>query len=84
MLTDVIMPGMNGRELSRRARELRPGLKVLFMSGYSRNAVVHHGRVDLDVQLIQKPVSLRDLTARIRDMMDRISPDSGAASTDSS
>jgi signal transduction histidine kinase/ActR/RegA family two-component response regulator len=84
MLTDVIMPGMNGRELSRRARELRPGLKVLFMSGYSRNAVVHHGRVDLDVQLIQKPVSLRDLTARIRDMMDRISPDSDAASTDNS
>ena len=72
MLTDVIMPGMNGRELSGRARELRPGLKVLFMSGYSRNAVVHHGRVDLDVQLIQKPVSLQDLTARIRDMLDRI------------
>jgi len=72
MLTDVIMPGMNGRELSMRARELRPGLKVLFMSGYSRNAVVHHGRVDLDVQLIQKPVSLQDLTARIRDMLDRI------------
>lgn len=72
MLTDVIMPGMNGRELSRRARELRPGLKVLFMSGYSRNAVVHHGRVDLDVQLIQKPVSLQDLAARLRDMLDRV------------
>jgi YesN/AraC family two-component response regulator len=52
MLTDVVMPGMNGRELSKRARELRPELKVLFVSGYSRNAVVHHGRVDLDVQLI--------------------------------
>ena len=72
MLTDVIMPEMNGRELSRRARELRPGLKVLFMSGYSRNAVVHHGRVDRDVQLIQKPVSLQELAARIRDMLDRI------------
>ena len=72
MLTDVVMPGMNGRELFRRARELRPGLKVLFMSGYSRNAVVHHGRVDLDVQLIQKPVSLQDLAARIRDMLDRV------------
>jgi DNA-binding response OmpR family regulator len=72
MLTDVIMPGMNGRELRRRARELRPGLKVLFMSGYSRNAVVHHGRVDLDVQLIQKPVSLQELSARIRDMLDQI------------
>ena len=71
MLTDVIMPGMNGRDLSRGARELRPGLKVLFMSGYSRSAVVHHGRVALDVQLIQKPVSLQELTVRIRDMLDR-------------
>ena len=71
MLTDVIMPGMNGRELSRRARELRPGLKALFMSGYSRNAVVHHGRVDVDVQLVQKPVSLQDLAARIREMLDQ-------------
>jgi CheY-like chemotaxis protein len=64
MLTDVVMPGMNGRELSRRARELRPGLKVLFMSGYSPNAVVHQGRVARDVQLIQssssEPLSPRD------------------------
>ena len=71
MLTDVVMPGMNGRELSRRAKELRPQLKVLFMSGYSRNAVVHQGRVDRDVQLIQKPVSLQDLSARLRDMLDQ-------------
>ena len=78
MLTDVIMPGMTGRELANRARELRPELKVLFMSGYSRDAVVHHGRVDLDVQLIQKPVSLPDLTARIRDMLDRIARLMGA------
>jgi PAS domain S-box-containing protein len=70
MLTDVIMPGMNGRELSRRARQLRPGLKVLFMSGYSRSAVVHQGRVDLGVQLIQKPVSFHDLAVRIREMLD--------------
>jgi PAS domain S-box-containing protein len=71
MLTDVVMPGMNGRELSSRARQLRPDIKVLFMSGYSRNAVVHQGRVDRDVQLIQKPVSLTDLASRIRDMLDR-------------
>jgi PAS domain S-box-containing protein len=70
MLTDVTMPGMNGRELATRARELRPVLKALFMSGYSANAVVHHGRVDLDVQLIQKPVSLDELATRIRDMLD--------------
>jgi PAS domain S-box-containing protein len=72
MLTDVVMPKMNGRELSKRARELRPGLKVLFMSGYSRNAVVHQGRVDLDVQLIQKPVSIQELSTRIRDMLDLV------------
>jgi PAS domain S-box-containing protein len=71
LLTDVVLPGMNGRELSRRARELRPKLKVLFMSGYSRNAVVHQGRVDLDVQLIQKPISLHDLSSRLRDTLDR-------------
>jgi CheY-like chemotaxis protein len=74
MLTDVVMPGMNGRELSRRARELRPQLKVLFMSGYSPNAVVHQGRVDHDVQLIQKPVSQKDLSARLRDMLDQGRP----------
>jgi DNA-binding response OmpR family regulator len=72
MLTDVVMPGVNGRELATRARQLRPGLKVLFMSGYSPNAVVHQGRVDLDVQLIQKPVALHELSARIRDMLDRV------------
>jgi len=72
MLTDVVMPGVNGRELATRARQLRPGLKVLFMSGYSPNAVVHQGRVDLDVQLIQKPVALHELSSRIRDMLDRV------------
>src|SRR5262249_1030414 len=48
LLTDVVMPGMNGRELSSRAKERRPDLKVLFMSGYSPNAVVHQGRVERD------------------------------------
>jgi PAS domain S-box-containing protein len=70
LLTDVVMPGMNGRELGARARQLRPGLKVLFMSGYSRNAVVHNGKVDLDVQLIQKPISHGELATRIRDLLD--------------
>jgi PAS domain S-box-containing protein len=70
LLTDVIMPGSNGRELAKRAKEVRPRLKVLFMSGYSRNAVVHQNRVDSDVQLLQKPVSQADLARRIRDMLD--------------
>jgi PAS domain S-box-containing protein len=78
LLTDVVMPGMNGRELANRARQLRPTIKVLFMSGYSRNAVVHQGRLDLDVQLIQKPVSLSDLATRIRDMLDERGPKTSA------
>jgi len=70
MLTDVVMPGMNGRELATRARTLRPKLKILYMSGYSRNSVVHNGKVDQDVQLIQKPVSQTELATRIRDLLD--------------
>ena len=71
MLTDVVMPGVNGRELGIRARELRPGLKVLHMTGYSRNAVVHQGRLEEGVELVQKPVSQSELAARVRSMLDR-------------
>ena len=71
LLTDVVMKGMNGRELANRARELRPALKILFMTGYSRNAIVHHGRVDRDVELLQKPVTQTELATRVRDMLDR-------------
>jgi PAS domain S-box-containing protein len=70
LLTDVILPGMNGRELSRRARIVRPGLKVLFMTGYSRNAIVHQGRLDADVELMQKPVTQAQLASRIRTLLD--------------
>jgi PAS domain S-box-containing protein len=70
LLTDIVMPGMNGRDLARRAAELRPGLRVLYMTGYSRNAVVHHGRLDEGVELLQKPVTQTQLAARIRDMLD--------------
>jgi PAS domain S-box-containing protein len=70
MLTDVVMPGLNGRELGRRAQALRPGLPVLYMTGYSRNAVVHQGRLDEGVELLQKPVSEQQLASRIRAMLD--------------
>jgi PAS domain S-box-containing protein len=71
LLTDVVMPGLNGRELGRRAEVLRPGLRVLYMTGYSRNAVVHHGRLDEGVDLIQKPISQSELASRVRDVLDR-------------
>src|SRR4029079_2904932 len=71
LLTDVIMPGLNGRELGRRAQALRPRLRVLYMTGYSRNAVVHHGRLDEGVDLIQKPVSQAQLATRVREILDR-------------
>ncbi len=70
LLTDVVLPGMNGRELARKAQVLRSGLKVLFMTGYSRNAIVHQGRLDPDVELIQKPITQDQLSARIRTLLD--------------
>lgn len=66
LLTDIVMPGQNGKQLSDDARQLRPDLRVVYMTGYSRNAVVHHGRLDPGVNLIQKPISQAELGRKIR------------------
>jgi PAS domain S-box-containing protein len=71
MLTDVVMPGLNGRELAKRAAQMRPGLKILFMTGYSRNAIVHQGRLDEGVDLVEKPVSQARLALKVREILDR-------------
>jgi len=71
LLTDVVMPGINGRELGRRAHAIRPHLKILYMTGYSRNAVVHHGRLDEGVDLLEKPVTQARLALKIREILDR-------------
>jgi CheY-like chemotaxis protein len=71
LLTDVVMPGANGRELARRAQSLRPRLPVLYMTGYSRNAVTHQGRLEQGVALLQKPISQSQLATRIRELLDR-------------
>jgi len=71
LFTDVGLPGsMNGRQLADEARRRRAGLKVLFTSGYARNAIVHHGRLDPGVELIVKPFTYAALAARIRRALD--------------
>jgi PAS domain S-box-containing protein len=75
LLTDVILPGPNGRELANAASRLRPDLRVLFMTGYSRNAIVHQGRLDEGVQLIQKPLTQASLAAKVRDVLDMPPPE---------
>ena len=71
MITDVVMTGMNGRELAERAITVRPSLKILYMTGYSRNAIIHQGRIDAGVELIQKPVGKAELSSRIRELLDK-------------
>jgi CheY-like chemotaxis protein len=71
LFTDVVMPGgMNGRQLADEALRRRPGLKVLFTTGYTRNAIVHHGRLDAGVHMIGKPFSFGDLSAKVRALLD--------------
>jgi PAS domain S-box-containing protein len=71
LFTDIVMPGgMNGRQLADEALRRRPSLKVLFTTGYTANAIVHHGRVDPDVELITKPFSYETLAGKIRALLD--------------
>ena len=69
LLTDVIMPGMNGMDLSRRLRVLRPKLKVLFTSGYPADVIARRGVVERDVAYLAKPVSPETLVAKVRDVL---------------
>jgi PAS domain S-box-containing protein len=66
LITDVVMPKMNGKELHDRLKSICPELKVLFMSGYTTNVIVHHGVLDKGVHLISKPFCINELAAKIR------------------
>ena len=70
LFTDVVMPDVNGRKLADAALQRRPGLKILFTTGYTRNAVVHNGVLDAGVSLIGKPFTLEELAARVREVLD--------------
>jgi len=70
LITDVGMPNMNGRQLADAARALRPGLKVLFITGYAENSVINHGHLDADMQIMTKPFMMHSLGAKIKGMID--------------
>jgi CheY-like chemotaxis protein len=70
LFTDVVMPGMTGRELADKAIQVHPGLEVLFSTGYTRNAIVHNGIVDAGTNFLQKPYSLNDLARKVRAVLD--------------
>jgi two-component system NtrC family sensor kinase len=71
LFTDVVLPGgMNGRQLADEARRRRPDLKVLFTTGYTRNAIIHQGRLDADVDLLTKPFTSEALARKVRQILD--------------
>ncbi len=74
MLTDIVMPDMNGRILADRAQSLRPNLRVVFMTGYTRNAIVHNGVLDAGVHLLTKPFTLDQLAAKLEEALSSPSP----------
>ena len=71
LLTDVIMPSMNGKELSDRVRTLRPGIRVVFTSGYTADAIAHRGMLEPGIDFLEKPFTLDLLAAKIREALDR-------------
>jgi len=70
LMTDVVMPEMNGRDLARQVQALDPEIKVLFMSGYTADTVAHHGVLDEGVRFLQKPFSIKDVAHKIRQALD--------------
>jgi two-component system, cell cycle sensor histidine kinase and response regulator CckA len=68
-MTDVVMPEMNGRALAEHILILSPNLRCLFMSGYTADVIGQHSVLDEDVHFIQKPFTLKDLTAKVREVL---------------
>jgi two-component system, cell cycle sensor histidine kinase and response regulator CckA len=71
VLADVVMPGVSGTEMSSRLKSLRPGIKVLYMSGYTADGIAHHGVPDPETDFIQKPFTPRQLSSKVREILTR-------------
>ncbi len=71
IVTDVVMPGINGRELARRLSFLYPGMKVLYMSGYTDTGITHHGVLEEGMDFIQKPFTAEGLARKVREVLDK-------------
>jgi CheY-like chemotaxis protein len=74
LITDVVMPGMNGRVLAERAAAMLPGLRVLFVSGYAEDAIVERGILKSGIEFLAKPYSIEQLARRIREVLDADTP----------
>jgi CheY-like chemotaxis protein len=70
LFTDVVLPGISGRELADQIKQLYPHIPVLFTTGYTRNAIVHQGRLDPDIHLLNKPYTQQDLARKVRELLD--------------
>jgi len=70
LLTDVVMPGMTGRVLMERVGEVRSGMKVLYTSGYTDDAIAHHGVLDEGTAFVNKPFTAAELLGKVREVLD--------------
>jgi len=73
LVSDVVMPGMNGPAVAQALSRMRPGLKVIYMSGYTDDAIVRHGVFTRDVPFLQKPFTPEQLTTKVREVLEAVS-----------
>ena len=71
LITDVVMPGMNGKELKKKIQGIKPGIRILFMSGYTSNIIAHRGVLEENVNFLQKPFSIESLSTKVREILDQ-------------